>query len=133
MQHNVTCLLRISYWTGAVVDFIAGWMMLVPGLFAFMNRPRLFQPDAEYQYAMGMVVPLMFGWTILLLWADRKPLERKGILPITLLVVFGEILTQAWGISVGFIPLTAVVPTFILQGALVSLFCFAYFHAGRAQ
>jgi hypothetical protein len=133
MQHNVTRLLRISYWTGAVVDFIAGWMMLIPGLFAFMNRPRLFQPDAEYQYATGMGVPLMFGWTILLLWADRKPLQRKEILPITLLVVLGEILLQVWGISVGFVPFEALLPTFIIQVVLVVLFCFAYFSARRVQ
>jgi len=133
MERNAIGWLRTSYWTGAVVDFAAGWMMLVPALFAFMNQPEAFQPVNEYRYAMGLGAPLMFGWTVLLLWADRKPFERKGILPITLLVVFGEVLTQMWGISVGFIPFASVIPTFVLQAALVSLFCFAYFNAGRAQ
>jgi len=123
--------LRISYWIGATVDFIAGWIMLVPALFVFMNQPAVFHPADEYRYAMGMGAPLMFGWTLLLLWADRKPLERKAILPITLLVILGEIITQVWGVSVGYVPLDAVASTFIIQAVLVSLFCFAYFKARR--
>jgi hypothetical protein len=133
MESNAIRWLRISYWIGAVVDFAAGWMMLVPSLFAFMNQPAAFEPAEEYRYAMGMGAPLMFGWTVLLLWADRKPFERKVILPITLLVVFGEIVTQIWGISIGFVPLEAILPTFVIQALLTTLFCFAYSMAGRAQ
>jgi hypothetical protein len=133
MEQNVIRWLRISYWIGAFVDFVAGWMMLVPSLFAFMNRPESFSPVVEYRYAMGMGAPLMFGWTVLLLWADRKPLERKGILPITLLVIFGEVITQVWGVSVGFVPFGGVASTFILQAGLVCLLCFAYFNARRMQ
>jgi len=133
MEHNAIRWLRISYWIGALVDFVAGWMMLIPSLFAFMNEPEVFHPANEYRYAMGMGVPVMFGWTILLLWADRKPLERKGILPITLLVIFGEIITQVWGVSVGFVPFDGVASTFILQAVLICLLCFAYFNARRMQ
>ena len=39
MKNNVVRWLRISYWAGAVVDFVAGLMMLIPSLFAFMNHP----------------------------------------------------------------------------------------------
>ena len=131
METNTIHWLRLSYWIGAIVDFAAGWVMVVPSLFAFMNQPTAFPSADEYHYAMGMGAPLMFGWTVLLLWADRKPLERRAILPITLLVVFGEIATQLWGISVGFVPLRAIAPTFAMQAILISLFCFAYFRTGR--
>jgi hypothetical protein len=133
MERNAIRWLRLSYWAGAVLDFAAGWMMLVPALFAFTNRPDSFSPTNEYGYAMGMGAPLMFGWTVLLLWADQKPLERKGILPITLLVIFGEVITQVWGIAVGFVPFSAVLPSFVMQAILVSLFCFAYFNARRIE
>ena len=133
MERNAIGWLRLSYWAGAVLDFAAGWMMLVPALFAFMNRPESFSPVVEYRYAMGMGAPLMFGWTLLLLWADRKPLERKGILPITLLVVFGEVITQVWGLAVGFVPFEAILPSFVMQTILVCLFCFAYFNARRVR
>ena len=133
MKNNIIRWLRISYWAGAVVDFVAGLMMLIPSLFAFMNHPVNFHPANDFRFAMGMGAPLMFGWTVLLLWADRKPFERKEILPFTLLVVIGEVITQVWGIWVGFVPIGALVPTFAMQIVLTSLFLFAYFNAGRAE
>ena len=132
-MNNAIRWLRISYWVGAVVDFAAGLMMVIPVLFAFMNQPASFHPADDFRYAMGMGAPLMFGWTVLLLWADRKPLERKGILPITLLVVIGEILTQVWGATVGFVPLDALIPTFIMQTFIFSLFLFSYLNARRVE
>lgn len=133
MKNNVIGWLRLSYWVGAVVDFAAAWMMLIPSLFAFMNQPVNFHPADEFRYAMGMGASLMFGWAALLIWADRKPLERKEILPITLLVVFGEALTQIWGVAVGFVPLSALVPTFIIQVVIALLFLFSYFNARRME
>ncbi len=105
--------------------------MVLPGLFAKMNRPSGFAPGLDFRYAMGMGAPLMFAWTVLLLWADRKPLERKGVLPVTLLVVAGEAATQVWGIAAGFVPLAALLPTFFLQLGLSGLFLFSYFNAGK--
>jgi len=133
MKNNVIRWLRISYWVGAVVDFAAALMMLIPVLFAFMNQPVNFHPADEFRYAMGMGAPLMLGWTVLLLWADRKPLERKEILLITLLVVLGEAMTQIWGVVVGFVPLGSLVPTFIMQVVIFSLFLFSYFNARRME
>ncbi|MFZ5909540.1 MAG: hypothetical protein ACOYYU_05950 [Chloroflexota bacterium] len=133
MKNNAVHWLRVSYWVGAIVDFAAGLMMVIPALFAFMNQPVDFHPTADYRYAMGMGAPLMFGWTALLLWADRQPLERKGILPITLLVVIGEVLTQAWGVTVGFVPLGALVPTFLLQAVIFALLLFSWLTARRVE
>ena len=133
MKNNVIRWLRVSYWVGAVVDFVAGLMMLVPSLFKFMNQPVDFHPMADFRYAMGMGAPLMFGWTVLLLWGDRKPLERKDILPITLVVVVGEIITQIWGIKVEFVSLNALIPSFVMQAIILSLFTFSYFNAKRKE
>ena len=133
MKNNIVRWLRVSYWVGAVVDLVAGLMMLTSSLFELMNQPADFHPTNDFRYAMGMGAPLMFGWTVLLLWADRKPLERKDVLPITLVVVVGEIITQVWGISVGFVPLGALIPSFIMQAIILSLFTFSYFNAKRKE
>ena len=54
---------------------------------------------------MGMGASLMFGWTVLLLWADQKPLERKAVLLITLLpVVLGLALNEIIAVRAGFCP-----------------------------
>lgn len=129
MKTNLILLLRISYWAGAVLDILAALVMLFPSLFIAINQPAIFQANAAYRYAMGMGAPLMIGWTVLLLWADRKPVERKGILPITLIVIAGEVAIQVWGILTGFLPLPALLPTFVMQALLGSLFVFSYFYA----
>ncbi len=130
MDNKVT-LLRASYWAGAILDVLAFFMMLVPALFAWNNRLVEFQPGIEYRYAMGMGEPLMLGWTVLLLWADRRPLERRSVLWITLLVVLGEVLTEIYGVRSGFIGAGALTGTWILQLLLVILFLFSLWKASK--
>ncbi len=78
MNKRVIFWLRCSYWAGAIVDLIAGLMMLFPALSIVSKPATSFSPTPAYRYAIGMGAPLMLAWTILLLWADRKPLERRG-------------------------------------------------------
>ena len=35
-----------------------------------------FNPGNDYAYAMYLAASLMAGWVFLLIWADRKPVER---------------------------------------------------------
>ncbi len=124
--------LHFCYWFGAVLDLLAGMTMLFPAVFTFLNRLPGFQPGNDYRYAMGMGAPLMLAWTVLLLWADRKPLERKDILLITLLVVAGEAITQIWGVSAAFVPLRALLPTFGIQAILGIVYILSYINARKA-
>jgi len=89
--------LRISYWVGAVADAIVGVRMLIPSAMA----------EAGHTYAMGTSASLMFGWTLLLIWADRKPLERKGVLLLTIFpVISGIMAAAAIPLLSGLIPLS---------------------------
>ena len=133
MNRQAVRWLRSSFWAGAILDLGAGLMMVFPGVFAFINRPSVFRPGLDYHFAMGMGAPLMFSWTAVLLWADRNPMGRKGILPITVLVVAREAATQVWGIVTGFVPLWPVLPTFSLQLLLCTLFLFSYFNARKVN
>jgi FtsH-binding integral membrane protein len=133
MKKNVILWLRVSYWAGAVLDLLAGLTMLFPALFAVNKQLSSFYPTPAYRYAMGMGAPLMLGWTVLLLWADRKPLERKGILPITLLVVFGLVVNEIVAARTGYITAAALVPTWVVQAVLTALFIFSYLNARNAE
>jgi uncharacterized membrane protein len=133
MKQNGILWLRISYWAGAVLDLLAGLTMLFPALFAINNQLSSFYPTPAYRYAMGMGAPLMLAWNILLLWADRKPLERKGVLPITLLVVLGEIANEIVAARTGYISVGALVPTWIVQAVLLALFSFSYLNARNSE
>ena len=126
--------LRISYWTGAILDGLAAIQMLVPAVFAATNKLPDFHPGADYKYAMGMGASLMLGWTVLLIWADRKPMERKGVLPITIFpVILGMVVNEIWAVRSRFIALGVVVPSWIMQAVLIALFAFSYLNARDEQ
>jgi len=126
--------LRISYWAGASLDALAALSMLSPEVFAATNGLQNFHPGIEYRYAMGMGASLMLGWTALLLWADRKPLERKGVLLITLLpVVLGLALNEIVAVRGGFLSIWMTVPVWFVQAVITGLFIFSYLNARRLQ
>lgn len=126
--------LQISYWTGAVIDGLAALQLLVPNLFAAINRLPGFRPSLAYTYASGMAASLILGWTVLLLWATRRPLERRGVLVITVVpVILGLVVTEGWATWSGFLAVGALVPIWILQTALCALFAFSYLQARGAE
>lgn len=77
-MNNYRNLLRISYWVAAIADFIIAILVLIP------ERMGV----AGFVYPMGLMSAVAFSWGVLLIVADRQPVERKWILPPTMLVVF---------------------------------------------
>ena len=124
---NSISLLRFSYWFGAVADFINAVAMVYPPLMARMLNLEDVPVSLDSRLALLMGASLMFGWTALLIWADRKPVERKGILLITIFpVIIGLALTTLYGFLEGYIPLRGAVPIWVLQIFLIVLFLSAY-------
>ena len=88
--------------------------------------------SVDDRLGLQMGASLMLGWTVLLIWADRGPVERKGILLITIFpVVFGLALTTLFRFLEGYIPLKVALPVWILQTFLTAVFLTAYFHARK--
>jgi hypothetical protein len=124
MKHK---LLRISYWAGAIVDGVAALAMIFPALGKRMFGLTDFTPGPDYTFAMGIGASLMLGWTVLLLWADRKPVARKGILLITVFpVIFGIVIAEIMAVTSGLIAVRWMIPLWIMQAALSILFIFSY-------
>jgi hypothetical protein len=123
--------LKRSYRIGAVADALTLIPMLSPKAGGAMYGIEDFQPDIEYRYAMGLGASLMAGWTFLLVWADRKPVERKGVLLLTIFpVLFGLILSGAWALPKSELVQTRkVAPMFIFQAAITTLFIYSYMQA----
>ena len=69
--------LRISYWTAAIADFVIAAIVLFPEEMGL----------SKIVYPMGLMSAVAFSWGIMLLIADRKPLERSWVLIPTILVV----------------------------------------------
>ena len=124
--------LRVSYWVGAIADAIATVVMLVPELGRRVYGVSGLEVTADYRYAMGLGASLMFGWTVLLLWADRKPVERRGVLMITVLVIFGLAGAGAYAVSSGLISFGNMVPTWVFQAFLAVLFTYSFVRSRNA-
>jgi hypothetical protein len=120
-------LLRTAYWVGAVMDGLMLFPMLIPSVGAAMFGISDFHPGPEYQYAMGIGASLMAGWTILLLWANLRPVERRGVILITVVpVILGMAASNIYEAASGMVEVGRIVPMLILQGALLVLFLAAY-------
>jgi hypothetical protein len=131
---NAKKLLHISYWMGAITDLLFAIAMLYVPMLAGILRLPIIPNSLATKLALDMGASLMFGWTVLLMWGDRKPFERKGILLITILpVIAGLVLTTLYGYLSGFIPFKGAIPIWVLQIFLITLFLVAYFYANKVS
>jgi ABC-type Na+ efflux pump permease subunit len=119
MTRTIT-LLRLSYWTAATADFYVAIVTWIP--------ERMGLPETAYP--MGLASVIAFSWAVMLLIADRKPVERRWVLIPTILVV-ALILTVRTLYSLG-----GTIDhnwTLLLFGvALIVLMTFSYYRAGVA-
>ncbi len=119
-MNNRIMWLRVSYWAGALTDAIAALRMMFPQLAS----------GVEYRYAMGLGASLVLGWALLLIWADRKPVERKGVLLLTVFpVITGIIIAELYAYFAGFMELESVLPTVVFLLALSALMAVSYLRA----
>jgi len=118
--------LKISFWTGSIVDGLAGIYMLVIAVFATSMGLTISQSGPAYKFAMSFGAALMLGWSAVLIWAAKKPLERKGILLIVIPVVFGLMGSEAGAVILRFMSFKEVIPIWILQLVLILLFSCSY-------
>lgn len=123
-------LLRIAFLAGAITDAFALAPMLIPPLgrllWGFEDQ------SGAYRFAMGYGASLMLGWTALLLWAYRRPLERRFVAALTVLVIYGLVATEVAAVFAGHVPVARMLPTWVLQAGLLALFATAY-HRRAAQ
>ena len=127
--------LRRSYRIGAVVDALAVLEMLFPERFDALGRFRSgLRPDRpEFRYGMRSAAALMAAWTVLLLWADRDPLARNDVLPLTGAVVVGLIANDARAVQAGRMSAARLRPVRLLQVGLLALFGISYRKAAACQ
>ena len=131
---NKIMWLRVSYWTGAIIDLIyAIALLFFPGLIQF-----LWQLDTPIQGTALMWTKyfgaIVFSWTCLLLWADRQPLERKGVLLLTCYPVIGGLISVD-AYSIIFNLANPVILGLRIAGLslVFILMTYSYFHSRRTN
>jgi hypothetical protein len=74
----------------------------------------------------------MLAWTFLLFWAYKKPLERRFVAPLTILILVWFFSLEVWAAASGFVTFQKLLPSMILQVVLTALYTFAYFYARKS-
>lgn len=85
--------------------------------------------DGKYRFAMRLGASLMAGWTVLLLWAARKPIQRRSVALMTIQVIAGIVVAEIVAVKNGEMELGKAAPSWILQAALSGLFIYGYLAA----
>jgi len=119
--------LRTAFAAGAVTDALAVVPLVCPPVARLLWG--FDDPTGAYRFATGYAASLMVGWTALLLWARRRPVERRVVAALTVLVIYGLVGTEVAAVATGAMPLWRVVPTWGLQAVLLALFAAGYHHA----
>lgn len=92
MRHNniQKYALIVPYWLGIIADAVWAVALFTPSLFGVLAGILNFSPNEDFRMTMAIGGILMTGWTILLLWAVREPIERRFVILLTAFpVVFG--------------------------------------------
>ena len=111
--------IRISYWAGAIGDFVLAVLVLIP---ARMGVPA-------YVYPMGLASATAFSWACLLIWADRDPVPRRWVLKPTILVGVCLFIAVVGSIAVGAVPARSVIFALTALPTVVCLWIFSYVNA----
>jgi hypothetical protein len=118
--------LRVAFLTGAIVDGAMIPLMLIPALARIFWG---FDPSgsSSYQFAMTIGAALMLGWTLLLIWAYRRPIERRGVALFTIIVILGIAAANIYAVVSGLIPASRMFVSWVMQLFLLMIFCMGYF------
>ena len=123
--------LRVCCWAGAAIDGLMVLPMAVPSLGARLFGLQNFHPTVAYQYAMLLAAALMLGWSALLVWAGRAPLERRAVVLLTVFpVIAGLAGAGVFAVREGFIAPGRMAPVWVGQAALATAFLHAALKKG---
>jgi hypothetical protein len=130
MEKRVIIRLKVGFMAGAVVDALAIVPMLIPWAAKIFWGFSGF--TGAYYFAQGMGASLMLGWTLLLLWAYRKPLERRFVALLTVIVVMGMGITDVTGACHGYIDVVKLIPSLVMLPVWLILFGYGFIISGKA-
>ena len=129
MEKRAIFWLKSAFIIGAVIDGLALLPMCIPWAAELFLGFDGF--TGIYYFAMGMGASLMLAWTILLIWACRKPLERRFIALFTVIILVGIAATELVLAGLDYIPWRSVTGSLVMQAALLVLFNYGFIVTGR--
>ncbi|BDU49476.1 hypothetical protein [Haliovirga abyssi] len=121
-------IIKITLWWGIVADLFETIRMIFPQLFIKTTGATLSLNDG-IRFTLLYGAPVMLGWIIILFWASRKPIDRRGVFLCLMPVIISYFIVEIMSVNLGRLSLNQTIPTFILQSVLLSLTIISYIFA----
>ena len=90
-------VLKTAFLIGAVADGLIAieWFLISLGLADLPVHPSFFVGSGQdFQYVLSISGLFMMGWAFLLYWGSLRPIERRGVLLLTAVMLFIAILSD---------------------------------------
>lgn len=132
IKNNQLVFLKLSFIIGTIADFVVGinWLLISLG----HNIPNLISSfkgaGTDYRFAMYIGTMFMFGWTAVLFWGYLRPLERRGLLIITSVLLMLSIIIELLFYR-NLLP--GIGPGIIVRLLIIGKFTFSYFYSFRKK
>ena len=82
-------------WIGVAVDALWTAAFVFPQLYGILTGKPDLQVDLSLRMALGIAGSLMAGWTMLLAWTAKNPVERRVVMALTAIPVIAGLLAVA--------------------------------------
>lgn len=133
-QDNVA-VLKTAFLIGAVADGLIAieWFLISLGLVDLPVHPSFFVGSGQdFQFVLSIAALFMMGWAFLLYWGSLRPIERRGVLLLTAVMLFIAILSDGIVFRHLFSTRQIVLGTSV-KLSLVILFAGSYWYSKRTH
>lgn len=101
----------------AIADFIIAFLVLIPERMGVTG----------FVYPMGLMAAVAISWGVMLIIADRQPIERRWVLLPTMLVVFLLGAAGVYAAIVGVIPVSRILASSTTVVLVLGLLTYTWF------
>lgn len=130
---NKLLFVKTCYYIGVIADLLATLPLLFPEIAKLMFGMTDFKVTNEYLYCSRIGASLMMGWALLLFWASLRPIERRGVLLLTLFEVCGLSISSILAVTSGLIEINYMIPLLIFFSIMGPALIVAYSFAGKIE
>jgi hypothetical protein len=125
---------QACYLVGVVADLAATIPLLSPrAAEVIFGLARSEIRSATFLYCSRVAASLMAGWTLLLLWGFLRPIERRGVLLLTIApVLAGLIASSVAVVGAGAIEARFMIPMWVFYSVVTPAYAVAYAAAAGA-
>lgn len=126
-------VLKSAFIVGAVADAVIAieWYLISLGMVDLPVHPSFFVGGGQdFRYVLSIGGLFMMAWAFLLYWGSVRPLERRGVLLITAVMLFAAILSD-YVVFAHLFTWQQIMLGTVVKILLVILFAGSYWHSKR--